>query len=145
MPSYNRVGSKTEEAAAAHAATLTFTGSPTITKGRDDAEKNSEKLIRFTAEVQEEEPIGTGNFFVNLEAEIRSIAANGESAHNTRVAEVGDMMSDSALASTLSAAASDYYCFAALEMNGSGPTVEGDYMVERISRRLYACASDIAA
>lgn len=143
MPSYNRLGSKAEEAAATHAATLTLTGSPTITKGRDDASKNAEALVYFTATVQEEEPIGTGNYFVTLSAVIKSIAANGETGHNTRVAEIGDMMSDDGLAATLSAAVSDFYCFAALELNGSGPEVEGDYLTETISRRLYACSRDI--
>lgn len=140
----NRLGSKTEEAAVIVAAAVTYAVTPNIYKGRDDASKTAPCVI-FSASVAEEEPMGTGNFFVELTAKVKSIAENGESAHNVLASEIGDMMSDDGLAASLSAAAvTNFHCFAALEMSGSDPEAEGDCLVETITRRLYCCARDLS-
>lgn len=133
----SNLGSKIESAAVLLAEDQTFTATPNFYKGRGSDDKEGPAVI-FKAIVENEEPLFTGNFYVTLEAVVRSVAADGETAHNILAGEIHNMLALDDLAAQLTAKVDNLYVFdPALEMGGSGPEVDGDCLEEIITRRLY--------
>lgn len=146
---YSNLASKLEQAAAVLAA-ASAGANATVFTGQSDLDKDAPCIIcAADQETAEEDPPFTGNFWIDLEIQVKGIAAidaDGlapKAAYDTLVATTFDTFSATALLANLNGAGiADFTCQGFVP-KGPGFRTEEDAWVNTLSFRIYCCASTL--
>lgn len=145
---YSNLASKLEQAAVAYATPLLPDGT-NFTTGQSATVKVPPLIVcAADLETAEEEPQFTGNYWLDFSVDVKVMAptdADGvlqKPANDLLVAQTFDAFSSTSLAAQLSAAGTDFTCFAMLP-RGPNFRIEGDAWINTLNFRAYCCASTL--
>lgn len=109
----------------------------------DDVLEKGANVVHSVEDTGEEVPMDTGNFICVGRVTVNSNANDYTLAqHRTRVATVFDAFMDDALAATLSAAVTGFYCLA-IYGRQKGKIVKEQAFCDWLELRFLACPSDL--
>lgn len=102
--------------------------------------------VIFWGQNAREHPMGTGNSYVDLHARVYAHANDLTAAEFLALYdEVFSNLYTDSIATDLSAALTDFYCFGVADsVTQTGPRFEGQYRVNEMVLPIYCCPSDIS-
>lgn len=141
--SSNRTAGKLEEAAKEIAAALTFQVTRTVNAGVDDDSYQLPNVI-CSAEVGEEYPLTSGNFWIVLRVTVNShIADNYLNDHKEDYQIVADKFFEDDIAAQLSNTSVEEFAVQHIRGRAQGRTIKEQARSDYIELDLNACSTDI--